>query len=137
MVRRRGTDPTLRPSLTADPSTVRVTFEYLACAALWLLVGTAAGLIDALKLNSPDILAVPWLSFGRVRPIHTNTVFWGWSSMGLVGLALYVVARTSRTALAAALAELVSERAISADKALELAHLYLHDNAAKLYGGTK
>ncbi len=44
---------------------------------------------------------------------------------------------TSRTALAAALAELVSEGAFSEEKALELAHLYLHDNAAKLYGETK
>jgi hypothetical protein len=49
----------------------------------------------------------------------------------------WLAARTSRTALAGALAELVSERAISEDKAIELAHLYLHDNAAKLYGGTK
>jgi predicted TIM-barrel fold metal-dependent hydrolase len=49
----------------------------------------------------------------------------------------WLAAHTTRTALAAALAELVSERAISEDKALELAHLYLHDNAAKLYGGTK
>ena len=39
-------------------------------------------------------------------------------------------------ALAAALAELVSERAITQDKALELARLYLHDNAAKLYGSS-
>src|SRR5262249_22292681 len=98
-LQRRGRDPSLRPSATADPSTVRVTFEYLACATGWLLVGTAAGLIDALKLNWPDWLPVPWLSFGRVRPIHTNTVFWGWSSMALVGLALYVVARTSRAPL--------------------------------------
>src|SRR5262245_45375429 len=98
-MQRRGMDPTLRPSATADPSTVRVTFEYLACATGWLLVGTAAGLIDALKLNWPDWLPVPWLSFGRVRPIHTNTVFWGWSSMALVGLALYVVARTPRAPL--------------------------------------
>jgi predicted TIM-barrel fold metal-dependent hydrolase len=49
----------------------------------------------------------------------------------------WVAVRTSRTALAAALAELVSERAISTEKALELAHMYLHDNAAKLYGGGK
>jgi uncharacterized protein len=49
----------------------------------------------------------------------------------------WLAAHTTRTALAAALAELVSERAISEDKALELAHLYLHDNAAKLYGGAK
>jgi len=44
---------------------------------------------------------------------------------------------TSRTALAAALAELVSEGAFSEEKALALAHLYLHDNAAKLYGEKK
>ncbi len=49
----------------------------------------------------------------------------------------WVAAHTSRTALAAALAELVSERAITEDQAIEIAHLYLHDNAAKLYGGTK
>jgi uncharacterized protein len=46
----------------------------------------------------------------------------------------WLAAHTTRTALAAALAELVSEHAISEDKAIELAHLYLHDNAAKLYG---
>lgn len=49
----------------------------------------------------------------------------------------WLAAHTTRTALAGALAELVSEHAISEDKALELAHLYLHDNAAKLYGGLK
>jgi len=45
----------------------------------------------------------------------------------------WLAAHTTRTALAAALAELVGERAITEDKALELARLYLHDNAAKLY----
>ena len=46
----------------------------------------------------------------------------------------WLAAHTTRTALAAALAELVGERAITQNKALELARLYLHDNAAKLYG---
>ena len=49
----------------------------------------------------------------------------------------WLAAHTTRTALAGALAELVSEHAISEEKALELARLYLHDNAAKLYGGAK
>ena len=92
-MQRRAQDPSLRPAAASDGPIVRVTFEYLACGTLWLLVGTAAGLLDALKLNWPDVLAAPGLSFGRVRPIHTNTVFWGWSSMALVGLALYVVVR--------------------------------------------
>jgi uncharacterized protein len=49
----------------------------------------------------------------------------------------WLSARTSRTALAAALAELVSEGAFNEAKALELAHMYLHDNAAHLYGAIK
>ena len=46
----------------------------------------------------------------------------------------WLASRSARTAVAAALAELVSEGAFSEEKALELAHMYLHDNAAKLYG---
>ena len=46
----------------------------------------------------------------------------------------WLAARSARTAVAAALAELVAEGAINEDKALELARMYLHDNAAKLYG---
>ncbi len=49
----------------------------------------------------------------------------------------WLAARSARTALAAALAELVAEGACSEQKALELARLYLHDNAAKLYGEKK
>jgi hypothetical protein len=43
--------------------------------------------------------------------------------------------RSSRTALAAALAEMISEGEITEPRALELAHGYLHDNAVKLYEG--
>jgi hypothetical protein len=41
--------------------------------------------------------------------------------------------RSARTALAAALAEMVADGEVTEAKALELAHGYLHDNAAKLY----
>jgi uncharacterized protein len=47
----------------------------------------------------------------------------------------WLAVRSARTAVAQALAELVAEGALSEDKALELAHMYLHDNAGKLYGG--
>ena len=43
-------------------------------------------------------------------------------------------AESSRSALAAALAEMISENEITETRALELAHAYLHDNAVKLYG---
>jgi predicted TIM-barrel fold metal-dependent hydrolase len=49
----------------------------------------------------------------------------------------WIATRTTRTALAAALAELVEEGAISETKAMEMARDYLHDTAAKLYGDKK
>src|SRR5579863_2856710 len=44
-------------------------------------------------------------------------------------------AQSSRMALAAALAEMISENEISESRALELAHAYLHDTAVRLYPG--
>ena len=49
----------------------------------------------------------------------------------------WLATRSARTAVAAALAELVAEGAFTEEKALELARLYLHDKAAKLYGDMK
>src|SRR2546422_5396223 len=44
-------------------------------------------------------------------------------------------AESSRTALASALAEMISEGEITEARAFEMAHAYLHDTAVKLYGG--
>jgi hypothetical protein len=35
-----------------------------------------------------------WLTFGRLRPIHTNATLFGLASLALVGLAYYVAARS-------------------------------------------
>jgi uncharacterized protein len=50
---------------------------------------------------------------------------------------MWLAARTTRTGLAAALAELVDEGAVTEAKAMQLARNYLHDNAARLYGDKK
>jgi len=44
-------------------------------------------------------------------------------------------AQSARMALAAALAEMISENEITEGRALQLAHAYLHDTAVKLYEG--
>jgi uncharacterized protein len=49
----------------------------------------------------------------------------------------WLAIHSARTAVAQALAELVAENAITEVKALELARMYLHDNAAQLYGDKK
>ena len=45
----------------------------------------------------------------------------------------WIATHTTRTALAAALAELMEENAITESKAMEMARNYLHDTAEKLY----
>src|SRR5256886_7272877 len=98
-IRTRMRDPGLVAAPSTDAPTARVTFEYLVCATVWLLAGTTIGLIASIKLHWPEFLPFAWLSFGRVRPPHTNLVLFGWSSLVLVGLSLYVVSRTSRAPL--------------------------------------
>lgn len=50
-----------------------------------------------MKFVWPEMDTVSWLSFGKLRPVHTNTVFWGWASMAMIGLGYFVIARTSNT----------------------------------------
>jgi cytochrome c oxidase cbb3-type subunit 1 len=68
-------------------------------ATFWLLFAAAVGVLMAYKFGAPDFWPGAWLTFGRLRPIHTNDTFYGWASLALVGLAYYVAARSSRTRL--------------------------------------
>jgi cytochrome c oxidase cbb3-type subunit 1 len=87
-----------RPAV--DPSLARLVIGYLVCATAWLVLGTTAGEYLGIKFVSPDADALPWLSFGRLRPVHTNAVFWGWSSLAMLGLAYYVVPTVSNARIA-------------------------------------
>jgi cytochrome c oxidase cbb3-type subunit 1 len=89
----------LRPQPERDTAWTNLIYAYLGCAAFWLVVGTFIGEYLGIKLTAPDLEHVPWLSYGRLRPVHTNTVFWGWSSLALIALALYVVPKTSNRRL--------------------------------------
>lgn len=88
---------TIRPSL--DPAIAKLIVWYLGCAAVWLVIGTSIGEYVGIKFIAPDADHVSWLSFGRLRPVHTNIVFWGWASLGILGLGHYVVATVSNTKL--------------------------------------
>lgn len=77
----------------------KLMIRYLGASAFWLVFGTLVGQYLGMKFVWPEMDAVSWLSFGRLRPVHTNTVFWGWASMAMIGLGYFVVTRTSNTAL--------------------------------------
>ena len=94
------TSVTAEHSTLTDDQTLRSVFcAYTAMATFWLLFATAVGVLIAYKFGAPDFWPGAWLTFGRLRPIHTNATFWGWASLALVGLAYYVAARSSRTRL--------------------------------------
>jgi len=70
---------------------------YLGAAVCWLVFGTMVGQYLGMKFIWPELDSVSWLSFGRLRPVHTNSVFWGWASLAMIGLGYFVIARTSNT----------------------------------------
>lgn len=72
---------------------------YLGAAVFWLVFGTLVGQYVGMKFIWPEMDQISWLSFGRLRPVHTNTVFWGWASMAMVGLGYFVIPRTSNTGI--------------------------------------
>jgi cytochrome c oxidase cbb3-type subunit 1 len=82
-----------RPSLNKDIT--KLILWYLGCAAFWLALGGTIGEYVGVKFVSPDADHISWLSFGRLRPVHTNMVFWGWASLGIIGLGYYVVPTVS------------------------------------------
>src|SRR5262245_43834600 len=82
----------------ADRSSAPVTFIFLCCAIVWLLVASAAGLTASIKLHSPDWLTqYEWLSFGRVRTLHLNALAYGWAPMAGLGLAIWLLPRLLKT----------------------------------------
>lgn len=83
-----------------EPDLTKLILWYLGSATFWLLFGTTVGEYVGMKFVAPDIDHYSWLSFGRLRPVHTNAVFWGWASMAMMGLAYYVIPRVSNAPIA-------------------------------------
>jgi hypothetical protein len=78
----------------------------------------------------------PWISLYPERMMFGSDAFPFNDAVGAEET-FWLAARSARTAVAAALAELVAEGAFTETRALKLARMYLHDNAAKLYGDGK
>ncbi|MDY0090293.1 MAG: cbb3-type cytochrome c oxidase subunit I [Flavobacteriaceae bacterium] len=84
-----------QPRPHIEPELTKLILWYLGCSVFWLLFGTTIGEYVGIKFIAPDADHVSWLSFGRLRPVHTNAVFWGWASLAMIGLAYYVIPRVS------------------------------------------
>lgn len=73
---------------------------FFASSLFWLMLGSVLALTASIKLHTPGFLTdVSWLTFGRVRPAHLNTVAYGWASMVGIGMCLWLMCRLSRVEL--------------------------------------
>ncbi|WP_150304932.1 cytochrome-c oxidase, cbb3-type subunit I [Pseudomonas saliphila] len=85
------------PSITYNYDVVR---QFTIATLIWGVIGMAMGVFIAAQLVWPTLsLDVPWLSFGRLRPIHTNLVIFAFGGGALFATSFYVVQRTSRVRL--------------------------------------
>ena len=74
-------------------------------AVFWGIAGMAAGLWIALELAYPALnFDLSYISFGRLRPLHTSAVIFAFGGNILLGTSFYVVQRTCRARLAGDLA---------------------------------
>jgi len=84
-------------SNTYNDSVVR---QFSIMAVVWGVVGMLVGVIIAAQLVWPELnLGLPWTSFGRLRPLHTNAVIFAFGGCTLFATSYYVVQRTCHTTL--------------------------------------
>lgn len=79
-----------------DPTKVGIVL-----AMVWAVIGMFMGVWVAAQLAWPNLaFDAAWSSFGRLRPVHTSGVIFGFGGNALIATSLHVVQRTSRARLA-------------------------------------
>src|SRR3569832_2730871 len=72
--------------------------QFSLAAVLWGVVGMTVGLFIAALLAWPELnFGIPWLYYGRLRPLHTNAVIFAFGGCALFATSYYVVQRTGHT----------------------------------------
>jgi cytochrome c oxidase cbb3-type subunit 1 len=87
----------LKSSLNYNYKIVR---QFAIATVVWGVIGMAAGVFIAAQLAWPALnFDIPWLSYGRLRPLHTNAVIFAFGICGLFATSYYVVQRTCQVRL--------------------------------------
>lgn len=62
-------------------------------ASVFLALGSLAGLVLAVELSAPGFLNSGPLSYGRLVPVFTGALLFGWVTIGLIGAIYYLLPR--------------------------------------------
>jgi cytochrome c oxidase cbb3-type subunit I len=74
--------------------------QFAIMTLVWGIVGMLVGVIIAAELIWPDLnFGLPWFSYGRLRPLHTNAVIFAFGGSALFATSYYIVQRTCHTRL--------------------------------------
>jgi len=78
----------------------KIVRQFAIATVVWGVIGMAAGVFIAAQLAWPALnFDIPWLSYGRLRPLHTNGVIFAFGICGLFATSYYVVQRTCQVRL--------------------------------------
>ncbi len=78
----------------------RVVRQFAVMTIVWGIVGMLVGVLLAAQLIWPWLnFDIPYLTYGRLRPLHTNAVIFAFGGCALFATSLYVVQRTSQAPL--------------------------------------
>lgn len=78
----------------------KVVRQFAIMTIVWGLIGMLVGVLIAAQLAWPALnFDLPWLSFGRLRPLHTNAVIFAFGGSALFACSYYVVQRTCHVRL--------------------------------------
>lgn len=78
----------------------KVVRQFAIMTIVWGIVGMGVGVLIAAQLAWPALnFNTPWLTFGRLRPLHTNAVIFAFGGSALFATSYYIVQRTCQTRL--------------------------------------
>jgi cytochrome c oxidase cbb3-type subunit 1 len=78
----------------------KVVRQFTIMTIVWGIVGMSVGVLIAAQLIWPVLnFDTPWLTYSRLRPLHTNAVIFAFGTSALMATSFYVVQRTCQTRL--------------------------------------
>ncbi|ALU41650.1 MULTISPECIES: cytochrome-c oxidase, cbb3-type subunit I [Pseudoalteromonas] len=78
----------------------KVVRQFAIMTVIWGIVGMGVGVFIAAQLAWPALnFDIPWLTYSRLRPLHTNAVIFAFGTSALFATSYYVVQRTCQTRL--------------------------------------
>ena len=88
------------PNTSAVDYNFDVVRQFTVMTVIWGIVGTLVGVLIAAQLIWPALnFDTPWLTYSRLRPLHTNAVIFAFGTSALFATSYYVVQRTCQTRL--------------------------------------